>query len=137
VLEHLDQDVRLETLKQVRSVLRPGGRFIGTVPARERLELADVVCPNCSHQFHRWGHQASFDISAMRNLLGIDFSIVTVHERFFNEWDSAGWGRRMTGLLKKFLSWRGLGPYGVARNIFFCVRKPEVPANESAKPDSP
>ena len=123
VLEHLDDDVRNQSLAEARRVLRPGGRLIGTVPARERLEESEVVCPSCEHHFHRWGHQASFDMSSMTALLRQFFAIETVHERFFNEWESVGWGHRMTGLLKKFLSWRGLGTYGVARNIFFIARK--------------
>src|SRR5690349_13372121 len=61
VLEHLDEDTRTKTLCEVRRVLKPGGRLLGTVPARERLEDSEVVCPNCTHHFHRWGHHASFD----------------------------------------------------------------------------
>jgi len=125
VLEHLDEQVRNETLAEVSRVLRPGGRLIGTVPAREKLAESEVVCPNCEHHFHRWGHKARFDIASMRELLGRDFTVDTVHERFFNEWESVGWGRRMTGLLKRLLSWRGLGTYGAARNIFFVARKPK------------
>jgi SAM-dependent methyltransferase len=124
VLEHLEPEIRASTLGQVYRMLKPGGRLIGTVPARERLEVLEVVCPNCSHHFHRWGHQSSFTVESMGAVLGERFALDTIHERFFNEWDSAGWGRRAAGLLKKFLSWRGLGPYGVARNIYFCVRKP-------------
>ena len=123
VLEHLDRDVFDATLVEVERVLKPGGRFIGTVPARERLEDSDVVCPNCSHHFHRWGHRASFDIGTMTRFLERHFAIETVHERFFNEWDSAGLKRRAAGLVKKLLSWRGIGTYGVARNIFFIARK--------------
>lgn len=125
VLEHLDEEVRLATVGEVYRLLRPGGRFIGTVPARERLELAEVVCPRCEHHFHRWGHQSSFDVQSLGALLGERFQIDTIHERFFNEWESVGWTRRMSGLLKKFLSWRGIGTYGTARNIYFCVRKTE------------
>ena len=97
---------------------------MGTVPAREALTLSQVVCPNCGHQFHRWGHQASFDVSTMRTLLERKFILDAVEERFFIEWDGVGWPRRLAGLLKKFLSWRGIGTYGAARNVFFVARKP-------------
>ena len=123
VLEHLDEQVRIETLEEVRRVLRPGGRLIGTVPAREELSDSEVVCPDCGHHFHRWGHQTSFDIASMGALLKHSLVAETMEERFFNEWESANWGRRMTGLLKKFLSWRGIGPYGIARGIYFVARK--------------
>lgn len=123
VIEHLDPDVRDKTLDEVNRVLRPGGRFMGTVPARERLEDNSVVCPNCEQRFHRWGHQASFDTDSATKLLERRFVVERIHERFFNEWASASWPRRLTGLIKKFLSWRGLGTYGVARSIFFVARK--------------
>lgn len=123
VLEHLETDVLDRTLPEVRRVLRSGGRFIGTVPANERLQNSEVVCPQCQHHFHRWGHRSSFNAAAMRALLARNFAVETVHERFFNEWDSVGWRRRIAGLVKKFLSWRGIGSYGVARNLFFVARK--------------
>lgn len=123
VLEHLDEKVRQQTLLEVRRVLKPNGRLIGTVPAREVLSLSEVVCPNCEHHFHRWGHQASFTTSSMRSLLGKYFAVETVEERFFNEWDSVSFKRKLAGLLKKFLSWRGIGTYGAARNIYFIARK--------------
>lgn len=123
VLEHLDEAVRLKTIVEVHRVLKPGGRLIGTVPARERLEDNAVVCPKCEHHFHRWGHQVRFDIAAATLMLARQLVPETVHERFFNEWDSAGWGRRLTGLLKKFLSWQGIGTYGINRSIFFVARK--------------
>jgi len=124
VLEHLDDETRNKTLREIYRVLRSGGRFIGTVPAREKLEQAEVVCPNCNHHFHRWGHQVSFDVRSMYDFLGQVFIVETVHERFFNDWISAQLTRRLTGIVKKFLSWRGLGTYGQARNIYFVARKP-------------
>ena len=123
VLEHLEAGIRERTLAEVHRVLRAGGRLIGTVPAREKLDDSAVVCPRCEHHFHRWGHQASFDVAAMREALGRHFTVAAIHERFFNEWDSAGWSGRLAGLVKKFLSWRGVGTYGESRNIFFVGRK--------------
>lgn len=122
VLEHLDDQVLDATLTDVRRVLKPGGRFIGTVPARERLSDAHVVCPACSHQFHRWGHVQSFDDADLARLLKRVFKEAAVKETFIIEWDSVGWGRRVQELVKKFLSWRRIGPYAVARNLFFVAR---------------
>jgi ubiquinone/menaquinone biosynthesis C-methylase UbiE len=123
VLEHLDGTAREQSLAEVKRVLKAGGRLIGTVPARERLEDSHVVCPNCEHHFHRWGHQAAFDLQSMNSTLSRYLKVERLEERFFNEWDSAPWQRRIGGLIKKFLSWRGLGTYGTARNIFFVARK--------------
>ena len=123
VIEHLGNEVRHKSLREAQRVLKLGGRFIGTVPARESLQASAVVCPECGHHFHRWGHQASFDVTSLADTLRRYFYVEVVEERFFNEWESATWKRRALGLLKKFLSSRGLGTYGAARNIYFSVHK--------------
>lgn len=125
VLEHLDEDIFRATLAEVRRVLRDGGRFIGTVPAREKLESSLVICPHCGVQFHRWGHKQSFDVDRLSNALRIHFLIDSVIERFFIDWESVGLWRKFQGLIKKFLSWRGIGTYGISRNIYFSVQKPD------------
>lgn len=124
VLEHLDEAVLEATLAEVHRVVRAGGMFIGTVPARENLEESHVVCPCCGLQFHRWGHKNSFDIDRLSAMLSTRFSIVEVSERFFVDWETVGWWRKLQGLFKQFLSWRGIGTYGICRNIFFLAQKP-------------
>ncbi|MEW6589791.1 MAG: class I SAM-dependent methyltransferase [Pseudomonadota bacterium] len=124
VLEHLDEEVFEATLMEVRRVLRPGGIFIGTVPAREKLEDAIVVCPHCGSQFHRWGHKRSFSVNTLTLALKQHFLVNSAYEKFFIDWASVGWWRKLQGMLKKFLSWRGIGTYGVCRNIYFCAQKP-------------
>ena len=123
VLEHLDEAVLEKTLDEVRRVLQPGGLFLGTVPARENLTDSHVICPDCGVQFHRWGHKSSFDIDRLSAILETRFSINEVSERFFIDWESVGWWRKLQGIVKKFLSWRGIGTYGVCRNIFFSAKK--------------
>jgi len=123
VLEHLDPDVFQTTLSEVRRVLRKGGRFIGTVPARERLEDSLVVCPQCGCVFHRWGHKQTFDIASLSAALGGVFVVECAEEHFFVPWDSVGLWKKVQGLVKKFLSWRGIGTYGICRNIYFCARR--------------
>lgn len=124
VLEHLDDEVLEATLVEVKRVLRPGGRFIGTVPARENLESAIVVCPDCGIQFHRWGHKRSFSVHSLNSALKRHFSVELAREKFFIDWESVGWWRKLQGLIKKFLSWRGVGSYGICRNIYFSARRP-------------
>ncbi len=123
VLEHLDDAVLAQSLREVRRVLREGGRLLGTVPAREVLSQSFVVCPHCSEGFHRWGHQRSFDIQSLTQALGAEFSVQTVAEHFFIDWKSVGAWKKLQGLVKQLLSWRGIGTYGACRNIYFCVRK--------------
>jgi SAM-dependent methyltransferase len=133
VLEHLDEAVLETTLDEVHRVLRADGLFLGTVPARENLADSLVVCPDCGVQFHRWGHKSSFDTDRLSTILATRFSINEVSERFFIDWESVGWRRKLQGLIKKFLSWRGIGTYGVCRNIFFSVQKT---ANKNSKLDN-
>jgi len=123
VLEHLDPDVFQTTLSEVRRVLRKGGRFIGTVPARERLEDSLVVCPQCGCAFHRWGHKQTFDIASLSTALGGVFVVECAEEHFFVPWAGVGLWKKVQGLVKKFLSWRGIGTYGICRNIYFSARK--------------
>jgi len=61
VLEHLTEAELAATLREIRRVLRPRGRFLGTVPAFDDLAANMVVCPHCAGRFHRWGHLRSFD----------------------------------------------------------------------------
>lgn len=119
VLEHLDDAVLEATLDEVRRVLRVDGLFLGTVPARENLEDAIVVCPDCGLKFHRWGHRRSFDIEKLSNTISMKFLITEMSEHFFIDWEMVGLRRKLEGLVKKFLSWRGIGTYGTSRNIFF------------------
>jgi SAM-dependent methyltransferase len=124
VLEHLDDAVLEATLDEVHRVLRAGGLFIGTVPARENLADSLVICPDCGLQFHRWGHKSSFDIDRLSAILATRFVVDYVYELFFIDWESVGWWRKLQGLIKKFLSWRGVGTYGICRNIYFSAQKP-------------
>jgi SAM-dependent methyltransferase len=129
VLEHLEDKVLYATLDEVCRVLRPGGKFIGTVPARENLADLHIICPQCGIQFHRWGHVRSFSVETLSKILARRFVLAQITEWFFIEWHSVGWWRRVQGLVKKFLSWRNIGTYGTNRNIFFCALKPDSAAS--------
>lgn len=123
VLEHLDDDVLTQTLDEVSRVLKPGGVFLGTVPAEEQLADSNVVCPHCAHQFHRWGHRRSFDAARMTALLSTKFKPESVHTLFFIDWRGASLKRKLKGLLQKLLSHYRIGTYGTHRNIYFLARK--------------
>lgn len=119
VLEHLPHDVFAATLVELRRVLIPHGRLIGTVPAREVLDDSIIVCPNCEHQFHRWGHERSFDMKSLAEVLSDDLEVRHVSEHFFISWKSVGMRGKIAGLIRKALSNRGIGTYAIHRNIYF------------------
>jgi SAM-dependent methyltransferase len=124
VLEHLEPDIFDGAVADVARVLKPGGRIIVTVPARERLEESLVVCPCCGSAFHRWGHTRSFTVESLVDLLRARFVAEQAAEHFFIEWSTVGLAGKLKGLLQQFLSWRGLGTYGASRTILYVGRKP-------------
>ena len=121
VLEHLADDVLERTLDEVRRVLRPGGAFLGTVPAREDLELSTAVCPDCGKSFHRWGHVRSFSAASLSELLGRAFTVEHLSSRPFPNWATLNWKGKTSGLLKLGLA--RLGVHGTGECFVFVGRR--------------
>jgi len=119
VLEHFNDDILEASLDEVYRILKSNGLFIGTVPARERLKDQQVVCPRCGNHFHRWDHKRSFDTNTLTQVLSTRFVVRNSMEKFFIDWESVGCWRKIQGLVKMFLSWLGIGTYGICRNIYF------------------
>jgi len=122
VIEHLSLDIIKNTLEEVSRTLKNNGRFIGTVPARENLDANMVICPDCGHKFHRWGHQQSFNIEKIRALLQPNFYIETLSEKYFPNWKTINWKRRIETCY--MLLFRFFGAKLSNENIYFIARKP-------------
>lgn len=121
VLEHLDDATLTASLPEIKRVLKPGGSFLGTVPAREDLADQMVVCPCCAKRFHRWGHHQSFTVESLRNRLAAVFRIDTIREVYFSPWNTLNWkGRLICGLKSLLLA---VGVHGSEEKIYFRATK--------------
>jgi SAM-dependent methyltransferase len=96
VLEHLTGQQREAGLAEVARVLARGGWFLGTVPHAENLAEQEAVCPCCGQVFHRWGHQASFTLASVRELLAERFHVEGLQRTAFVDL----WGRGIGGFFK-------------------------------------
>src|SRR6266566_6868919 len=103
VLEHLTAAVTKSGLEEIRRVLKPGGRILGTVPSREDFRAQMAVCPSCGKKFHRWGHEQRFDPETMECLLGNHFSGVRVVERPIIPWSILNWKGKYVGMVQTLL----------------------------------
>lgn len=122
VLEHLSDEVLSSTLVEVRRVLKPGGRFIGTVPANETLLDNRTVCPHCGEAFHRWGHLQSFSPTRLRALLLVNnFAVLRNETRSFPDWHRSGLKSLIKSLIRYVLGRAG-SPIA-SPNIYFEARR--------------
>lgn len=121
VLEHLDDDVLERGLREVRRVLKKGGLFIGTVPAREVLADSSVYCPTCNSTFHRWGHVRAFSIESLKATLSPHFRVREVQEKLFLNWQQLNWRGKLVGSVQAVRALLGDTPRNA--NIVFVAEK--------------
>lgn len=69
VIEHLADEQIDKGLEETARVLKKAGHLVITTPYNEDLKQNSVVCPECGHQFHRYGHLQSFDEKRIAELL--------------------------------------------------------------------
>ncbi|WP_161949045.1 class I SAM-dependent methyltransferase [Desulfomicrobium norvegicum] len=122
VLEHLDVDDYRKTLYEVFRVLRPGGKFVFTVPAEENIQENFVVCPCCGVKFHRWGHVQSFTDHRIRSDILPLFNFMHLLRRNFSDWRLLNWKGKALWLMKRFL--RAAGVKGAGETFFVVAQKP-------------
>lgn len=122
VLEHLDPAGMAASLGEVHRVLRPGGRFLGTVPCNETLADQQALCPKCGEKFHRWGHRQSFTPESLSASLSGRFSAVNAGKKFFVTWGALNWKGKLQGAFNYVLFYCGLLSDG-RQNIYFNCKK--------------
>jgi SAM-dependent methyltransferase len=84
-VEHMDDSMLSAIFSEVRRILRPGGRLVVTTPNAERLDLSDVICPNCACVFNAYQHVRSFtpeSLTAATRAAG--FRTVVCRETWFS-----------------------------------------------------
>ncbi|MDM8541014.1 class I SAM-dependent methyltransferase [Desulfococcaceae bacterium HSG9] len=121
VLEHLDATQFKQGLNEVVRVLAPNGWFVGTVPYKEDMRLNRVICPDCGKQFHRWGHERTFDRSTLRSELTPYFKKIMLKRRAFATLRHCGLTMMAKNLVRLVL-----GPFGAplaSPNLFFTAQK--------------
>ena len=69
-LEHLLEDDRRPTVAELGRIVRPGGTVVVTVPNREDLDRAQVLCPDCGCQFHPMQHISSWQSASLAGVMG-------------------------------------------------------------------
>lgn len=96
VFEHLTEESLEAGLDQIRRVLKPGGRLIGTVPYRENLTKNEVFCPDCKKRFHRWGHLQSFDEGKMHAAIGKSLRVNKIKPVYLPAWYATDWKGKLS-----------------------------------------
>lgn len=117
VLEHLPDAVLPRALDELRRVLVPGGRLVGTVPYRENLAAEQAICPECGCHFHRWGHHRSFDRPELERLLRGRFARVETTPKIFPHWAALNWKGRVVNAARLVLA--ACGVHGVGATLTF------------------
>jgi SAM-dependent methyltransferase len=122
VLEHLENQVLDATLGEIRRVMKPGGKFIGTVPANEILSQNEVICPHCGKVFHRYGHEQSFTSDSLKKLFTVNaFDVLRIETRAFPDWRRGGLLNLMKSLIRYMLG--RVGAPLAQPNFFFVVQR--------------
>lgn len=76
VIEHLDDQLLEQTIREIHRLVRPGRFAIFTTPCDENLEQSFTYCPFCQSEFHYVQHLQSFSPDRLSALLtGCGFDV--------------------------------------------------------------
>ena len=121
VLEHLNKHQFNQGLKEVFRMMKPNGWFIGTVPFNEDLVLNHVICPDCGHLFHRWGHVLSFNCRTLNHAMTPFFEKILIKKTAFIKKKGIGWTGTVKSIVRLILA--RFGSAIASPNIFFMAQK--------------
>ncbi len=77
-IEHLQDEVLNETMKELFRILKPGGKIFITTPFNENLDDHLAFCPFCKSEFHEMQHMQTFDVAGLTTL-GVSFGFKVEH----------------------------------------------------------
>lgn len=67
MVEHVDDKMLDQDLKEWARLLREGGKLIITTPNDEDLSASMIYCPNCDCSFHMWQHVRKWTKKTLRS----------------------------------------------------------------------
>ncbi|MDB5103989.1 MAG: hypothetical protein JWP91_1678 [Fibrobacteres bacterium] len=121
VIEHLTDEQLEVTMRNLKTLLEPGGVVIMTTPNDERLSDLNIFCPGCDSVFHRWQHVRSWSVQSLSALMkGNGFQV----ERAFTTNFSLSYRRSFRATLKASIR-KALGrPYKDPHLACVCTLAP-------------
>lgn len=109
-VEHLDDSILQQTLRETYRLMKPGARLVITTPNDETLAELETICPNCGCVYHFYQHMRSWSAATLGDYLtnaGFEtircaptlFSALPRHLRMFHRLAYAVLGAKLPHLL--------------------------------------
>jgi SAM-dependent methyltransferase len=111
VIEHLDDSLLMESLKEARRLLRKSGVVVITTPNDEDLNKSKTICPECGCIFHKWQHVRKWSSSSLEKVM-IDAGFEAIHIGT-TTWQTEGSGplQKLYRSFRKFLGRKKVQPH--------------------------
>ena len=118
VIEYLDDGYLIDTIEEVKRLLKLSGKLVLTVPNDEVLEENRNFCPDCGCVYHKWQHVRSFNHAAIERLMvKHGFTTIAMEETHFEEFDGCVIKYRAKKVARKILKGNSKKPLLIYRRI--------------------
>jgi 2-polyprenyl-3-methyl-5-hydroxy-6-metoxy-1,4-benzoquinol methylase len=111
VIEHIDDSLLMESLKETHRLLKKSGIVVITTPNDEDLNKSKTICPECGCIFHKWQHVRKWNSSTLEKLM-IEVGFEAIHIGT-STWRTEGSGplQKLYRSLRKFLNRKKVQPH--------------------------